>query len=99
MRGENIKILRTRELDGCPLYHMQIVTGLNKISIVCAYENKLTMWYLTLINDEFGDPSVDVDAVKSILSRVRQCFTFFIIYLYLLNGGNYDIKRREEYQP
>lgn len=77
LRQELLLVLKTPSLNGVPLRHMEVIHANDKISIVCGHQNRLTMWYLTLVKDNFGEYEIIVDAVKSILSRIRKFLLHF----------------------
>ena len=69
---------------------MEVIHANDKVSIICAYKTFLTMWYLTLQKDDFGEYDVMVDAVKTISSRMRKFiyyFYWFILYSYHVIAG------------
>ena len=71
LRQELIRVLKTSSLTGVPLNLMEVIHANNKVSIICAHKTYLTMWYLTLEKDNFGEYDIIVDAVKTISSRMR----------------------------
>ena len=79
LRQELLRELRTAALRGIPLNLMEVIHVNNKVSIICAHKTRLTMWYLTLHKDNFGEYEIVVDAVKTISSRMRMLFTCFLL--------------------
>ena len=72
LRQELVKVLKTSSLVGVPLNLVEFVHVNDKVSIICAHKTYLTMWYLSLKTDNFGEQELFVDAVKTISSRLRK---------------------------
>jgi len=70
LRQELLRELRTSRLQGIPLKLMEVIHASDKVTIICAHATYLTMWYLTLQKDNFGEYEVIVDAVKTLSSRM-----------------------------
>ena len=71
LRQELLRELRTSRLQGVPLKLMEVIHAADKVSIICAHDSYVTMWYLTLTKDGFGEYEIFVDTVRTISSRMR----------------------------